>query len=73
VENWKISAHKKFDEQENSGGLAADYFMSNDTCPVREKPLNNEAGPSVQARPTWQYPNGMAAQQGEFLYRVFHR
>ncbi|KAM0924882.1 hypothetical protein ACQ4PT_004770 [Festuca glaucescens] len=54
VKNWKISAHKKFDEQENSGGLAPDYFMSNDNCPVREKPLNNEAGPSVQARPTWQ-------------------
>ncbi|KAM0899683.1 hypothetical protein ACQ4PT_021185 [Festuca glaucescens] len=63
VEKWKISAHKKFDEQENSGGLATDYFMINDDCPVREKPLNNEAGPSVQARPTWQYPNDMAAQQ----------
>ncbi|KAM0924876.1 hypothetical protein ACQ4PT_004769 [Festuca glaucescens] len=63
VEKWKISAHKKFDEQENSEGLAADYFMSNDDFPVREKPLNNGAGPSVQARPTWQYPNDMAAQQ----------
>ncbi|XP_047056714.1 uncharacterized protein LOC124662988 [Lolium rigidum] len=63
VEDWKISAYKKFDEQENSGGLAADYFMSNDDCPVREKPLNNESCPSVQARPTWKYPNDMAAQQ----------
>jgi hypothetical protein len=30
------------------------------------EPLNNEAGPSVQAKPAWQCHNDMAAQQGEF-------
>ncbi|XP_037443642.1 calmodulin-binding protein 60 F-like isoform X3 [Triticum dicoccoides] len=61
VNNWKKSAYKKFDERESSGGLTPDYFM-NDGRPVRAMPLNNDAGPSVQARPTWQYPNDMAGQ-----------
>uniref|UniRef100_A0ACD6A9T7 Uncharacterized protein n=1 Tax=Avena sativa TaxID=4498 RepID=A0ACD6A9T7_AVESA len=65
VNNWKKSAYKKFEDRENSGGLIPDYLMSNGH-PARAASLNNEAGPSVQARPTWQYPNSMAAQQGEF-------
>ncbi|KAI4985204.1 hypothetical protein ZWY2020_017834 [Hordeum vulgare] len=63
--NWKKSAYKKFEERESSGGLTPDYFMNKNNgrpVPVREVPLNNDAGPSVQARTTWQYPNDMAAQ-----------
>ena len=60
-----MSAYKKFEEQENSEGLIPEYLMSNG-LPAPAVPLNNEAGPSVQARTTWQYPNDMAAQQGEF-------
>ena len=60
-----MSAYKKFDERESSGGLTPDYFM-NDGRPVRAMHLNNDAGPSVQARTTWQYPNSMAAQHGDF-------
>ncbi|XP_044359906.1 uncharacterized protein [Triticum aestivum] len=64
VNNWKKSAYKKFDERENSGlfGLTPDYFMNNGR-PVRAAPLNNDAGPTVQAS-TWQYPNDRAAQHG---------
>uniref|UniRef100_A0A453LY85 Uncharacterized protein n=1 Tax=Aegilops tauschii subsp. strangulata TaxID=200361 RepID=A0A453LY85_AEGTS len=65
VNNWKVSAYKKFDERENSGGLTPDYFMT-DGIPVRAMPLNNDAGTSVQARTKLQYPNDMAAQQGLF-------
>ncbi|XP_020173823.1 calmodulin-binding protein 60 B isoform X2 [Aegilops tauschii subsp. strangulata] len=42
VNNWKVSAYKKFDERENSGGLTPDYFMT-DGIPVRAMPLNNDA------------------------------
>uniref|UniRef100_A0ACD5WBU3 Uncharacterized protein n=1 Tax=Avena sativa TaxID=4498 RepID=A0ACD5WBU3_AVESA len=65
VNNWKKSAYKKFEDRENSGGLIPDYLMSHDH-PACAVPLNSEAGPSVQAGPIWQYPNDMAAQQGEF-------
>ncbi|CAM0876560.1 unnamed protein product [Alopecurus aequalis] len=61
VNSWKMSAYKKFDDQENSGGLVPDYLMRNDH-PVRAVPLNNEAGPSEQARTTCQYPTDMATQ-----------
>ncbi|XP_044948972.1 calmodulin-binding protein 60 D-like isoform X1 [Hordeum vulgare subsp. vulgare] len=61
VNNWKMSAYKKFDERENSGGLNPDYFMT-DGGPVSALPLNNDAGPSVQAGTLWQYHNGKAAQ-----------
>uniref|UniRef100_A0ACD6A8D2 Uncharacterized protein n=1 Tax=Avena sativa TaxID=4498 RepID=A0ACD6A8D2_AVESA len=47
LNNWKMSAYKKFDERENSGGLVPDYLMRNG-YPVHAVPLNNEAGPSVQ-------------------------
>ena len=30
---------------------------------VSEVPLNNDAGPSIQARNAWQYPKDMTAQQ----------
>ncbi|XP_044352452.1 uncharacterized protein [Triticum aestivum] len=63
VNNWKMSAYKKFDERESSGGLIPDYFMNNGR-PVHAVPLNNDAGPSVQATSTWQYLNDMAAQHG---------
>ncbi|KAM3260693.1 hypothetical protein ACQJBY_051756 [Aegilops geniculata] len=42
VNNWKMSAYKKFDERENSGGLTPDYIMT-DGLPVRAMPLNNDA------------------------------
>ncbi|KAI4966953.1 hypothetical protein ZWY2020_034664 [Hordeum vulgare] len=61
VNNWKMSAYKKFDERENSGGLNPDYFTT-DGGPVSALPLNNDAGPSVQAGTLWQYHNGKAAQ-----------
>jgi len=66
LNNWKMSAYEKFDERENSGGLVPDYLMINGH-PIRAVPLNNKAGPSVQGRTTWQYPNDMAAQQGVSL------
>ncbi|XBH72973.1 hypothetical protein VPH35_100159 [Triticum aestivum] len=61
VKSWKLPAFKKFEERENSGVLIPDYLMMNG-CPVRAVSLNNDAGPSVQARTIWQYPNDMAAQ-----------
>nr|BAK00852.1 predicted protein [Hordeum vulgare subsp. vulgare] len=61
VNNWKVSAYKQFDERENSEGLNPDYFMT-DGGPVSALPLNNDAGPSVQAGTPWQYHNGKAAQ-----------
>ncbi|KAM3278501.1 hypothetical protein ACQJBY_046018 [Aegilops geniculata] len=69
VNKWKMSAYKKFDERENSGGLTPDYFMTNGG-PVSAVSLNNDAGPSVQAGMTWQYPNGKAAQHGVNI--LFH-
>ena len=60
-----MSAYKNFDERENSGCLTPDYFMSNGQ-PIREEPLNNDAGPSTQARTACQYPNDITAQHGEF-------
>jgi hypothetical protein len=57
-----MSAYEKFEERENSGGLFPDYMMRNG----HPEPVNNEAGPSVQAKPAWQCHNDMAAQQGEF-------
>ncbi|VAI37398.1 unnamed protein product [Triticum turgidum subsp. durum] len=61
VKSWKLPAFKKFEEREKLGVLIPDYLMMNG-CPVRAVSLNNDAGPSVQARTTWQYPNDMAAQ-----------
>jgi hypothetical protein len=43
--------------------------MSNG-CPVREVPLNNDAGPSVQPRTTWNCSNDITAQHGEFSYYI---
>ncbi|XP_037443636.1 DELLA protein GAI-like isoform X2 [Triticum dicoccoides] len=54
--------YKKFEVQENSGGLTPNYFMNNGRS-VSEVPLNNDAGPSIQARTAWQYPTDMTAQQ----------
>ncbi|VAI22615.1 unnamed protein product [Triticum turgidum subsp. durum] len=56
-----MSALKKLEEREKSGVLIPDYLMMNG-CPVRAVPLNNDAGPSVQAKRTSQYPNDIAAQ-----------
>ncbi|KAM3260685.1 hypothetical protein ACQJBY_051755 [Aegilops geniculata] len=61
VESRKMSAFKKLEEREKSGVLIPDYLMMNG-CPVRAVPLNNDAGPSVQAKRTSQYPNDIAAQ-----------
>ncbi|KAM3278496.1 hypothetical protein ACQJBY_046016 [Aegilops geniculata] len=61
VKSWKMSAFKKLEEREKSGVLIPDYLMMNG-CPVRTVPLNNDAGPSVQAKRTSQYPNDIAAQ-----------
>lgn len=60
-----MSAYKKFEERENSGGLTPDYLMCNGP-PVPAAPLNNDAGPSIQARTTCQYPNDIAARHGKF-------
>ena len=60
-----MPAFKKFEEREKLGVLIPDYLMMNG-CPVRAVPLNNDAGPSIQARTAWQYPTDMTAQQGEF-------
>ncbi|XP_051177977.1 uncharacterized protein [Lolium perenne] len=62
LNNWKMSAYKRLEERENSGNLIPDYLMANGR-PVRAMPLNNEEGPSVQARMTGQYPNYIGAQQ----------
>ncbi|XP_045085156.1 uncharacterized protein [Aegilops tauschii subsp. strangulata] len=61
MKSWKMSAFKKLEEREKSGVLIPDYLMMNG-CPVRTVPLNNDAGPSVQAKRTSQYPNDIAAQ-----------
>lgn len=54
VNNWKTSAHKKFEYLEKSGSLIPDYVMSNGLPEVFP---NNDASPSIQARPTWQCPD----------------
>ena len=59
-----MSTFKKLEEREKSGVLIPDYLMMNG-CPVRAVPLNNDAGPSVQAKRTSPYPNDIAAQHGE--------
>ncbi|KQK12923.1 hypothetical protein BRADI_1g06900v3 [Brachypodium distachyon] len=61
VNNWKMSAHKKFEDLENSGKLSPDYFMING-CPVRAVPQNNDASTSIQTRTTWPCSNDMTAQ-----------
>uniref|UniRef100_A0ACD5WFD4 Uncharacterized protein n=1 Tax=Avena sativa TaxID=4498 RepID=A0ACD5WFD4_AVESA len=61
LNKWKISAYKRFEERENSGDLIPDYWRSNG-LPVHAVPLNNDAGPSVQARMPCQYLNDMGAQ-----------
>uniref|UniRef100_A0A453LYB6 Uncharacterized protein n=1 Tax=Aegilops tauschii subsp. strangulata TaxID=200361 RepID=A0A453LYB6_AEGTS len=45
VKNWKMSAYKKFEELENSGGLIPDYFLSNGHL-VPAAPPNNGASTS---------------------------
>lgn len=54
MNNWKTSAHKKFEYLEKSGSLIPDYVMSNGLPEVFP---NNDASPSIQARPTWQCPD----------------
>uniref|UniRef100_A0ACD6A9T2 Uncharacterized protein n=1 Tax=Avena sativa TaxID=4498 RepID=A0ACD6A9T2_AVESA len=61
LNKWKISAYKRFEERENSGDLIPDYWRSNG-LPVHAVPLNNDAGPSVQARMPCQYLNDMGAE-----------
>ncbi|VAI22637.1 unnamed protein product [Triticum turgidum subsp. durum] len=45
VKNWKMSAYKKFEELENSGGLIPDYYLSNGRL-VLAAPANNGANTS---------------------------
>ncbi|KAM3278502.1 hypothetical protein ACQJBY_046019 [Aegilops geniculata] len=45
VKNWKMSAYKKFEELENSGGLIPDFFLSNGHL-ILAAPLNNGASTS---------------------------
>jgi hypothetical protein len=60
-----MSAHKKFEELENSSvGLIPDYFMSNG-LPVHAVLSNSDASISIQARSAWQCSNDTTAQQGE--------
>ncbi|CAM0876564.1 unnamed protein product [Alopecurus aequalis] len=62
VNNWKMSAHKKFEELDNSVGLIPDYLMRNG-LPVRAVRLNSDASTSIQARTAWQFSNDITAQQ----------
>ncbi|KAG8098379.1 hypothetical protein GUJ93_ZPchr0013g36661 [Zizania palustris] len=50
VNNWKKSAHTKFQDLEKSGSLIPDYAMING-CPFPVSP-NNDGSPSIQARQT---------------------
>ncbi|KAL5210803.1 hypothetical protein ABZP36_006426 [Zizania latifolia] len=60
VNNWKKSAHTKFQDLEKSGSLIPGYAMINGR-PVPVSP-NNDANPSIQARPT---PDHQTAPEGQ--------